>query len=216
VAATAFMVLAVVLLVLLGLFALTALRWRPLIPFAVALAVLVIALWWSSVVVLGLSLLALVPVSFVVAHGLRAGKINAAHAGVFMHDRLEMVRLGRDGNTPPAKSEATLAGLLYPFRTGEAIPQGLAGILIRGAADVVAELSDADEPPFFKHILRADVDVRGGDDCDRRLTLRCFGVTGFASEEKDPPLEDEVTIDFFSRERWEAAHPRRARAPLRN
>jgi hypothetical protein len=45
---------------------------------------------------------------------------------------------------------------------------------------------DTDDPPFFKSFLRVDVDAR-------EVRIRCYGVTGGAAHEVDPPLEDEVT-----------------------
>ncbi|MDH2424204.1 metallophosphoesterase [Sphaerisporangium sp. TRM90804] len=50
-----------------------------------------------------------------------------------------------------------------------------------------SELSDWDEPPFFKSFLH--VSVEGGT-----LRIRCFAATGCRPQEIEPPLEDEVAI----------------------
>ena len=54
---------------------------------------------------------------------------------------------------------------------------------------LVAQIFDSDEPPFFKSFLRLDVD---GD----RLTITAYGVTGWRCDERDPSLEDRVSIDL--------------------
>jgi hypothetical protein len=46
---------------------------------------------------------------------------------------------------------------------------------------------DFDDPPFFKSFLRAE--VRGDV-----LRIECYGVTGWRSDEDDPPLEDSFEI----------------------
>jgi hypothetical protein len=48
---------------------------------------------------------------------------------------------------------------------------------------------DWDDPPFFKHFLRIDVDAD-------RLQITCLGVTGGADAEADPPVEDQVVVPF--------------------
>lgn len=50
-----------------------------------------------------------------------------------------------------------------------------------------SELFDSDEPPFFKSFVR----LRADDDA---LQLECFGVTGWAADERDPTLEDAVSV----------------------
>ncbi|MFC6086238.1 metallophosphoesterase family protein [Sphaerisporangium aureirubrum] len=50
-----------------------------------------------------------------------------------------------------------------------------------------SELSDWDDPPFFKSFLH--VSVEGGT-----LRIRCFAATGCRPQEEEPPLEDQVTI----------------------
>ncbi|MFD9943603.1 metallophosphoesterase family protein [Nonomuraea sp. NPDC059023] len=51
----------------------------------------------------------------------------------------------------------------------------------------LSELSDWDEPPFFKQFLHLSV-------TPGQLTVRCFAATGCLPAEQDPPLEDEVVI----------------------
>ncbi|MEV3978775.1 metallophosphoesterase [Nonomuraea sp. NPDC049758] len=53
----------------------------------------------------------------------------------------------------------------------------------------LSELSDWDQPPFFKQFLHVSV-------TPDRLTLRCFAATGCLEQELRPPLEDEVHIDL--------------------
>jgi hypothetical protein len=51
---------------------------------------------------------------------------------------------------------------------------------------------DWDTPPFFKNFLRLDVSASG-------LDIRCYGITGCAAHEADPPVEDTVpTIPLHS------------------
>ncbi|MEA2311614.1 MAG: hypothetical protein QOE28_1582 [Solirubrobacteraceae bacterium] len=50
-----------------------------------------------------------------------------------------------------------------------------------------SEMFDFDEPPFFKQFLR--LDATPGE-----LRIRCYGVTGCASTEDSPPVEDDFTI----------------------
>ena len=51
----------------------------------------------------------------------------------------------------------------------------------------VAEIFDSDEPPFFKNFLRLEVEPGA-------LTIKAYGVTGWADDEKDPQREDCVRI----------------------
>jgi hypothetical protein len=46
---------------------------------------------------------------------------------------------------------------------------------------------DTDEPPFFRHFVRCDV-------TSTALRVRCFGVSGSLEDERDPPVEDDVTV----------------------
>ena len=51
----------------------------------------------------------------------------------------------------------------------------------------VAEIFDSDDPPFFKDFLRLEVEPGA-------LTIKAYGVTGWADDEKDPQREDCVRI----------------------
>ena len=57
----------------------------------------------------------------------------------------------------------------------------------RGFHKWLSPFFDWDYPPFFKNFLRLDVDERG-------LRIRCYGVTGCAAHEIEPPIEDEVPV----------------------
>ena len=50
-----------------------------------------------------------------------------------------------------------------------------------------SEVFDWDKPPLFKNFLRLDV-------AKERLTITCYGVTGCAEHEGNPPIEDRVDI----------------------
>ena len=59
----------------------------------------------------------------------------------------------------------------------------------RGFQRLVSEAFDWNEPPLFKSFLRLDASQRA-------LRVRCFGVSGCAGTEDDPPVEDEFTIGW--------------------
>jgi hypothetical protein len=50
-----------------------------------------------------------------------------------------------------------------------------------------SEVFDWDDPPFFKNFLR--LEATGSE-----LTITCYGVTGRAEHEENPPVEDHVEI----------------------
>ncbi|MEO3813918.1 metallophosphoesterase [Sphaerisporangium sp. B11E5] len=50
-----------------------------------------------------------------------------------------------------------------------------------------SELSDWDDPPFFKSFLHVSVEAGA-------LRIRCFAATGCRPQEEEPPLEDQVVI----------------------
>jgi hypothetical protein len=52
---------------------------------------------------------------------------------------------------------------------------------------LLSEVFDWDAPPFFKSFLRLEATMN-------RLTITCYGVTGCAKDEKNPPVEDRVEI----------------------
>jgi hypothetical protein len=56
-----------------------------------------------------------------------------------------------------------------------------------------SEVFDWDEPPFFKSFLRLEATTS-------RLTISCYGVTGCAEHEENPPVEDriEIQLDQFA------------------
>ncbi len=127
-------------------------------------------------------------------------------------------KLGRD--TPLSERDMPLFNLLYPYRWAKrSRGQGAekAGGLSQAVAKLLAELGDSDEPPFFKNLLRVDVGARQPDKgeeeetaLDRELTIRCFGVTGFAREEAAPPVEDFISIPFRSAEAFGELFPQSA------
>jgi hypothetical protein len=57
----------------------------------------------------------------------------------------------------------------------------------RGFHRFASEAFDWDDPPFFKHFLRIDVEPGA-------LRLRCFGVSGCAKAATQPPVEDDLTV----------------------
>jgi hypothetical protein len=52
-----------------------------------------------------------------------------------------------------------------------------------------SEVFDWDEPPFFKNFLRLEA-------TQSSLTIACYCVTGCGEQEKNPPVEDRVEIQF--------------------
>jgi len=137
------------------------------------------------------------------------GRINAIRAQA----RIESLLDGGDGTTGVApelsRKERDLFMLLYPYRWDRKQAQGAekSGSLAQTIAKLAAELSDSDEPPFFKSFLRIDVRPRAGEpeEPDRELRIRCVGVTGYAREEADPPVEDDLSIPFLSARRFAAS-----------
>ncbi|HEX7293873.1 MAG TPA: hypothetical protein VF259_04960 [Solirubrobacterales bacterium] len=212
-AATLTMAVIVVLLIALAFG--TTLK-RPWFPLVLAIALLLsrllalpLTILATAVVFAGVAISLLVVV-FLCVKALRKGRINA----IWAQARIESLLDGGDGEDAaprPSKKEISLFSLLYPFRWEQQRAQGAkqTGALAQTIAKLVAELSDSDEPPFFKHFLRVDVrplevDGRGRD---RELRIRCYGVTGYAREEESPPVEDEVLIQFRSAERFAAGTP---------
>jgi hypothetical protein len=189
---------------------------RPRVPLVFALALLLSRLLTLPLAILAAAVvfaaiaIALLVATFLCVKALREGRINA----IWAQARIESLLDGGDGEdaTPlPSKREMNLFLLLYPFRWEQARAQGAkqTGALAQTIAKLVAELSNSDEPPFFKHFLRVDVGPleADGEGRDRELRIRCFGVTGYAREEANPPLEDEVRIPFRSAERFAAGTP---------
>jgi len=54
---------------------------------------------------------------------------------------------------------------------------------------LLSEVFDWDPPPFFKSFLRLEA-------TGSKLTITCYGVTGCAEDEENPPAEDRVEIDL--------------------
>lgn len=148
----------------------------------------------------------------VVAWPLGGGSLNARGSQAAIRDRLRLAQSGASAATEPSphredsrycplEGDTKLFDLLYPYRW-EDRQEGAqkTGSLSQTRAKLLAELGDSDEPPFFKHFLRMDLRSAStsADGCDRELTVRAFGVTGFAKDERNPPVEDELKIRFRS------------------
>jgi hypothetical protein len=163
---------------------------------------------------------ALLAVAYLNVKALRRGRLNA-NAALWRITEL----LNEDGeeqvpdDTRPSQADddEALFHLLYPYRWDPSHAQGTqrTGTLAQTLAKLLAELGDSDEPPFFKNLLRVDVRERKPSSSDgdataraeRELTIRCFGVTGFAKEEAEPPVEDEIHIPFHSPTKFEDMYP---------
>jgi hypothetical protein len=136
---------------------------------------------------------------------LRNGKLNANDADAYLAEALGTRPLPRREPDTHASDATNIAHVLYPARRAGTQPT-----LAERGAKLVAELSDADEPPFFKSFLRFDVSkLERRTQCgfDRQLVIRCFGVTGYADGEERPDpsnadeaLEDRLEISFESAE----------------
>jgi hypothetical protein len=135
---------------------------------------------------------------------LRSGRLNADRAERYIATALA-VEPGRpvSEKMPQGHRERELVRLLYPYASadhpgerGPGLETGIPGL----AGRLISELADADQAPFFKNFLRCDVlETNGAEgEPDRTLVVRCFGVTGYQSEEDHPPIEDEVEIPFRS------------------
>jgi hypothetical protein len=203
IAGASFLVMAIVAIVLMGSAVLTPLK-RIGLGLAALVAIVAIALsslrWgWllgaSSLLVIGTALQ---------NWALRSGRLNADRAERYIATALAIESERPVGGAMPQdRTERELVRLFYPYasadRPGERGPgleTGVPGL----AGRLLSELADADQPPFFKNFLRCDVLERNGaeGDADRTLLVRCFGVTGYQSEEDHPPIEDEVEIPFRS------------------
>jgi hypothetical protein len=51
----------------------------------------------------------------------------------------------------------------------------------------LSEFAEWVEPPLFKNFLRLDVSPA-------RVHIRCFAATGCGTQERNPPVEDELAI----------------------
>jgi hypothetical protein len=81
-------------------------------------------------------------------------------------------------------------------RAADAFFQGrLPGRKQRGLHIPFSEWLDWNEPPFFKSFLRIDAG-------ERDVRIRCFGATGCANQENNPPLEDELVARLGEDGTW--------------
>ncbi|SDH35227.1 Calcineurin-like phosphoesterase [Sinosporangium album] len=118
--------------------------------------------------------------------GMRRLYLTPAEAAAITHEHI--------GNTPVRQPDANVAitrrmrwaarllgvgRLPFPLR----LPVG------RVFHRYLSELSDVDDPPFFKSFLHVDVSRD-------TVRIRCFAATGCRAQEVDPPLEDEVVIEL--------------------
>lgn len=99
----------------------------------------------------------------------------------------------------PKEASSYMADLLGldPTRAGHRVKLGLRAKLAAhfiqplpaasGFHKFVSEAFDWDAPPLFKSFLRLDAEPGA-------LHVRCFGVSGCAGSEDDPPVEDHFTI----------------------
>jgi alpha/beta superfamily hydrolase len=103
----------------------------------------------------------------------------------------------RRGEITPAGAAAFVARRICvaPTRAGEATPgdrrrKRMANVIWR-LGNRVAEIAQADEPPFYKSFLSLEVDAG-------HLEISCWGVTGYADPSKSPSLEDRISIPLES------------------
>jgi hypothetical protein len=108
--------------------------------------------------------------------GLGKLKLSPTEAASYMAERLKLPTTR--GKTQVLSRRARRAGRLI-----QPLPAQ------RGFQRFVSELFNWDDPPMFKQFLRVDVTPRG-------VQIRCFGVSGCASTEASPPVEDDFTISF--------------------
>ena len=117
--------------------------------------------------------------------GLGAAYIPPDEAAALMAERLDIdpTRPAREYERPRRRKKlvAKLPFLRTPRR-------------VRGRKSLepyfyplLSEVFDWDEPPFFNNFLRLEA-------THSSLTITCYGVTGRAEHEKDPPVEDCVEI----------------------
>jgi hypothetical protein len=117
--------------------------------------------------------------------GLGLVYIPPGEAAALMGQRLgiDPTRL-TDRYRKPRRRKALAAKLPF-LRT----PNGFGGrrVLAPFFYPFFAEVFDWDEPPFFKNFLRLEA-------TKSKLTITCYGVTGCAEHEKNPPKEDRIEI----------------------
>jgi calcineurin-like phosphoesterase family protein len=206
----AFSLLVILLVIAMLLFLLVAEPLRKRVSLCLVAAAATIGLkfvWWPLFVLAAVLLLVAALAS---VWRLRCGQLNADAAQTEIRTRLRKGHpTGPDAwprSRELAGAQKTIFDLLYPYQWKSDRDQGSArtGTSSQIAAKLIAELSDSEDPPFFKNLLRFDLrhrDGPGGE--DRELVIRCFGVTGYLEDESGPPLEDEISIPFHSRDAWE-------------
>jgi hypothetical protein len=95
----------------------------------------------------------------------------------------------------PTRPEARDAKVTRRARWAANVLLKLPGRGRRGLHLPFSEWLDFNEPPMFKSFLR--VDARDGE-----VRIRCFGVTGCADQQDDPPVEDELVATAGSDGSW--------------
>jgi hypothetical protein len=108
-------------------------------------------------------------------HARRLLRLEPAEASAYLAELMQM-QPTRPGPRPKLSRRARWAGKLI-----QPLPA------TRGFHKFVSEAFDWNEPPMFKSFLRLDA-------TESELTVRCFGVSGCAETEHNPPVEDEFTI----------------------
>jgi hypothetical protein len=117
--------------------------------------------------------------------GLGSAYIAPDEAAVLMGKRLVIApsRTG-DRHKRPRRRKEVVARL--PF-LGTPRPRRGRRALEPFFYPLLPEVFDWDTPPFFKSFLRLEA-------TQNTLTITCYGVTGCAEHEEDPPVEDRVEI----------------------
>ena len=111
--------------------------------------------------------------------------IPPGEAAVLMGERLEIdpSRL-TDRHKKPGRRQELVARLPF-LRTPRRMPGRRS--LEPYFYPAFSEVFDWDDPPFFKNVLRLEA-------TPSKLTITCYGVTGCAEHEKNPPVEDHIEI----------------------
>ena len=107
-------------------------------------------------------------------------------AAALMGKRLgiDPTRLTAQRSKPPSQREKLVAKLPFLRTPGRFRGRRL---LAPFFYPFFSEVFDWDDPPFFKNFLRLEATTG-------KLTITCYGVTGCAEHEKNPPKEDHITI----------------------
>ena len=78
------------------------------------------------------------------------------------------------------------AGFALAMASGGSTPSG------RTFHKFLSEFVTWTDPPLFKSFLRLDVSTS-------EVRISCFAATGCGTQERDPPVEDDVTIALQTR-----------------